>query len=102
MIVRIKNAYKAGKEKVNMPYSGLKENICEILKREGFIEDYSVENADVVSNKNISIKLAYYESKKPTVIDMKTTSTPGIRFYKKAKDIRVYKNGLGIFSFFLS
>jgi small subunit ribosomal protein S8 len=96
MIVRIKNAYKAGKEKVNMPYSGLKENICEILKREGFIEDYSVENADVVSNKNISIKLAYYESKKPTVIDMKTTSTPGIRFYKKAKDIRVYKNGLGI------
>ena len=96
MIVRIKNAYKAGKEKVNMPYSGLKENICEILKREGFIEDYSVENADVVSNKNIIIKLAYYESKKPTVIDIKTTSTPGIRFYKKAKDIRVYKNGLGI------
>jgi len=96
MIVRIKNAYKAGKENVNMPYSGLKENICEILKREGFIEDYSIENADAVSTKNINIKLAYHESKKPTVIDIKTTSTPGIRFYKKAKDIRAYKNGLGI------
>ncbi|MHB1660486.1 MAG: 30S ribosomal protein S8 [bacterium] len=96
MIIRIKNAYKAGKEKVSMPYSGLKENICEILKREGFIEDYSIGNADSVSTKNINIKLAYYESKKPTIIDIKTTSTPGIRFYKKVKDIRSYKNGLGI------
>ncbi len=96
MIIRIKNAYKAGKEKVSMPYSGLKENICGILKREGFIEDYSIENADVVSTKNIDIKLAYFESKKPTIIDIKTTSTPGIRFYKKAKDIRPFKNGLGM------
>jgi small subunit ribosomal protein S8 len=96
MVVRIKNAYKAGKEKVSLPYSALKENICEVLKREGFVEDYSVENADVVSEKSINIKLAYYESKKPTVIEIKTTSTPGIRFYKKVKDIRAYKNGLGM------
>lgn len=96
MIIRIKNAYRVGKEKVGIPYSRLKENICEILKREGFIEDYSVENSDSISTKNINIKLAYYEEKKPTIIDIKTTSTPGIRFYKKVKDIRRYKNGLGI------
>ncbi len=95
MIVMIKNAYKAGKEKVSIPYSGLKENICEILKREGFIDDFSVEGTESVSTKKINIKLGYYENKKPTVIDIKATSTPGIRFYKKAKDIRAYKNGLG-------
>ena len=96
MVVRIKNAYKAGKENVNIPYSGLKENLCEILKKKGFIEDYSVENAESVSLKSINVKLAYFESKKPTIIDIKTTSTPGIRFYKKVKDIRSYKNGLGV------
>ncbi|MGC8554277.1 MAG: 30S ribosomal protein S8 [Candidatus Acidulodesulfobacterium sp.] len=96
MVVRIKNAYKAGKENVTIPYSGLKENLCEILKNKGFIEDYSLENTESVSLKSIKVKLAYFESKKPTIIDIKTTSTPGIRFYKKVKDIRSYKNGLGI------
>ncbi len=58
MVVRIKNAYKAGKENVNIPYSGLKENLCEILKKKGFIEDYSIENADSVPLKSIKVKLA--------------------------------------------
>ncbi len=96
MVIRIKNAYKAGKEKVSVPYSGLKENLCEILKKQGFIEDYSIENEESVSSKSINMKLGYYEDRKPTIIDIKTTSTPGIRFYKKVKDIRSYKNGLGV------
>lgn len=96
MVLRIKNAYKAGKISVSLPYSGFKENICEILKREGFIEDYSVENSDSIALKNINIKLAYAAGKKPTIVNIETTSTPGIRFYKKVKDIRPYKNGLGM------
>lgn len=94
MVIRIKNAYKAGKEKVSLPYSGMKENICIILKREGFIDDYEINSNTVF--KNIEIKLSYFEIKKPTIIDIKVTSTPGLRFYKNVKDIKTYKNGLGM------
>ncbi|MCL4321550.1 MAG: 30S ribosomal protein S8 [Deltaproteobacteria bacterium] len=96
MIIRIKNAYKAGKESVNLPYSGIKENICMILKREGFIDDYAINNIKDSVFKNIEIKLSYFENKKPTIIDIKATSTPGLRFYKRALDIKPYKNGLGM------
>ncbi|HEC25659.1 MAG TPA: 30S ribosomal protein S8 [bacterium] len=96
MVVRIKNAYKVGKERVSMPYSKLKENICEILKEEGFINDFTIENVDLISIKSINIKLAYFEKVKPVIVDIKTTSTPGIKFYKKVKDMRRYKNGLGV------
>lgn len=96
MIIRIKNAYKAGKASVSMPHSALKENICVILKREGFIDDYEINNTLNTAFKNIEIKLSYFEGKNPTIIDIKVTSTPGLRFYKKVKDIRSYKNGLGI------
>ncbi|MDA8053660.1 MAG: 30S ribosomal protein S8 [Deltaproteobacteria bacterium] len=96
MIIRIKNAYKAGKERVNLPYSGIKENICVILKREGFIDDYAINNIKDSAFKNIEIKLSYFENKKSTIIDIKVTSTPGLRFYKRALDIKSYKNGLGM------
>ncbi|MCL4542325.1 MAG: 30S ribosomal protein S8 [Deltaproteobacteria bacterium] len=96
MVIRIKNAYKAGKKTVSLPYSRIKENICIILKREGFIDDYEINGSLNAVSKNIEIKLSYFENKKPTIIDIKVTSTPGLRFYKNVKDIKTYKNGLGM------
>ncbi len=96
MVIRIKNAYKAGKKTVSLPYSKIKENICIILKREGFIDDYEINDNLNTVFKNIEIKLSYFEIKKPTIIDIKVTSTPGLRFYKSVKDIKTYKNGLGM------
>ncbi len=96
MVVRIKNAYKAGKVTVAMPHSNLKENICAVLKREGFIDDYETESIVNTVFKNIKIRLSYFEGEKPTIIDIKTTSTPGLRFYKNVKQIKLYKSGLGM------
>lgn len=96
MVVRIKNAYKAGKVTVQMPHSNLKESICEVLKREGFIDDYETDSVPNTVFKNIKIKLSYFQDDKPTIIDIKMTSTPGLRFYKNVKDIKLYKSGLGM------
>ncbi len=96
MALRIKNAYKGQKDKVAFPHSGIKEKICSILKRDGFIEDFKVTQREGKSMKDIEIKLGYFENKKPTILEIKVTSTPSLRFYKGAKEIRPYKNGLGV------
>lgn len=96
MVIRIKNAYKAGKTSVSVPHSNFKVSICAVLKRDGFIADYEVNTIKDTIFKNIVIKLGYFEEKKPTIIEIKTTSTPGLRFYKRVTDIKSYKNGLGM------
>ena len=96
MIVRIKNASKAGRSNLTMPYSRMKENICSILQKEGFIGNYSVKEEENITKKALEITLKYTERKEPVILDIKVTSTPGLRIYKKVKEIKPYKNGLGV------
>ena len=93
MLTRIRNASRAGHSAVEFPGSRLKTAILEILKKEGFIEEYK-EKKD--GNKSdIEVKLKYYE-KKPVITQMERVSKPGRRHYAKARDLRAVRNNMGI------
>ncbi|MFH1913458.1 MAG: 30S ribosomal protein S8 [Pseudomonadota bacterium] len=89
MLTRIRNAYGAHHSDLVMPCSKMKTSIAGILKEEGYIADYAVEDRD------ISISLKYADGK-PLVTGLKRVSKPGRRVYVGASDIPRVQNGIGI------
>jgi small subunit ribosomal protein S8 len=89
MLTRIRNAYGAFHKDVNVPTSKMKSSIAGILKEEGYITDYAVEDRD------ISITLKYTDGK-PLITGLKKVSKPGRRVYVGASDIPRVQNGIGI------
>jgi small subunit ribosomal protein S8 len=93
MLTRIRNAQRAEKATVVIPASKVKAAIAQVLKDEGYIEDFRVRAAD---NRNfIEIGLKYYAGK-PVIERIERVSRPGLRIYKPAKDIPQVMNGLGV------
>jgi len=95
MLTRVRNACRARKERVDIPRSGLKVRIADILKREGYIEDYRE-----ISGKNggqgvLEVKLRYDEASRPVMINVQRVSKPGLRKYMKHNEIPTIRNGLG-------
>ena len=94
MLARIKNAQRAKKSDVVSPASRLRENVLEVLKREGYIAGYEKTNVRP-GIEELSIQLKYYEGS-AVITEIYRVSTPGRRVYSSVKDLpRVY-NGLGI------
>lgn len=92
-ITRVRNAGNAGHKYVESPASKIKLGISEILKDQGFIQDYEFVD-DGVQGK-INITLRYYK-RKPVIKKIKRLSKPGRRIYASVDKLpRVY-NGLGI------
>ncbi|MBQ9600759.1 MAG: 30S ribosomal protein S8 [Neisseriaceae bacterium] len=92
MLTRIRNAQRSNKVAVAMPSSKLKCAIAQVLKEEGYIEDFSV-SADV--KPVLSVSLKYYAGK-PVIEQIKRVSRPGLRVYKGSEEIPTVMNGLGI------
>lgn len=94
MLTRIRNAQRAKKSEVKSPASRLRENVLEVLKKEGYIAGY--ERSNVRSGiDELNIKLKYHEGVS-VITEIYRVSTPGRRVYSSVKDLpRVY-NGLGI------
>ncbi|MGD8305511.1 MAG: 30S ribosomal protein S8 [Ignavibacteria bacterium] len=91
-LTRVRNASKAGKVKVEIPSSKMKEGLAEILKKNGFIYDFKV---DEDNKQNIITILLRYTDGKPAIKGLKRISKPGLRVYSRASGLpRVY-NGLG-------
>lgn len=94
MITRIRNGQRAKKGSVVAPASRLRMNVLEVLKREGFIRDYSHREIRTGINE-LEIELKYFEGE-PVIREISRVSKPGRRVYSKIKDLpRVY-DGLGI------
>ena len=93
MLCRIRNSLGAGHPKVLVPMSKQKLQILKILKREGFIEKYTIEGTGV--KKNLNITLRYYNGK-PVIHTIKRVSTPGRRHYIKLSEIKPIRNNIGI------
>lgn len=93
-LTRLRNALKAEKKSVDVPASKFKVAISEILKKTGFINDFSIiETED--KKKYVSIKLKYHNG--DSVIEgLQRVSRPGIRRYVKFDELPRVKNGLGI------
>ncbi|PZO91776.1 MAG: 30S ribosomal protein S8 [Haemophilus parainfluenzae] len=93
MLTRIRNGQRVGKQSVFMPSSKLKEAIAKVLKEEGYIESYTVENRE--SKPTLTVELKYYAGE-PVIELIKRVSRPGLRVYRGTKDIPSVMNGLGI------
>jgi small subunit ribosomal protein S8 len=93
MLARIRNALLARHEAVEIPFSGLKVRIAEILKQEGFISDFSVQNDFPAA---LRVQLKYGEGRRPAIVGMRRTSRPGRRVYVRHKQIPHVLNGMGI------
>ncbi|MEE4246645.1 MAG: 30S ribosomal protein S8 [Kangiellaceae bacterium] len=94
LLTRIRNGQSAGKKAISMPSSKQKVNICNVLKEEGYITDYSV--ADEEGNKRtLSVVLKYYQGR-PVIDELKRVSRPGLRTYKKVGELPKVLNGMGV------
>lgn len=91
MLTRIRNAQLAGKPNVAFPHSKIKKAILEVLKKEGYLDSYSVSE----SGRDIQMDIKYYVGK-PVIDRICRTSRPGLRRYVSAGDIPLVQNGLGI------
>lgn len=89
MLTRVRNAYQALHQEVLIPKSNLKAAVAGILKDEGYIADYSVEERDI----RVILK---YADGQPLIAGMKRISKPGRRVYVASAEIPRVQNGLGI------
>ena len=94
MLTRIRNGQSARKSVVSSPSSRFRTNVLEVLKREGYIRNYS--SVDVRPGiKELKIELKYHDGQ-PVISEIQRVSRPGRRVYYGIRDLpRVY-NGLGI------
>ncbi|HSR02522.1 MAG TPA: 30S ribosomal protein S8 [Methylophilaceae bacterium] len=93
MLTRIRNAQSVNKISVSMPASKLKGAIANVLKDEGYIEDYSVDTNN--GKPVLNIELKYYAGR-PVIEKIERVSKPGLRVYKSGQDIPKVMNGLGV------
>jgi small subunit ribosomal protein S8 len=93
MLTRIRNGQAAEKTAVDMPSSKLKVAIAQVLKDEGYVEDFSVRND--AGKATLSIALKYYVGR-PVIDRLERVSRPGLRIYRQSRDIPRVMNGLGI------
>ena len=94
MLTRIRNANQNRAKDVSMPSSKMKETIASILKEEGYIADYSIEQNDVQNILTLTLK--YGTNKERVITGLKRISKPGLRVYANAEEIPYVLNGLGI------
>ncbi len=97
MLTRVRNALMVGKPTVEIPMSKIKIEIARILKEEGYIEEYTIVDAQPVNL--ISLQLKYYGSRrerKPVITNIERISKPGRRVYRGRKDLPRVMSGIGI------
>ena len=94
MLTRLRNANSAFHESVSMPYSKMKANIAEILEREGYIENFEVEDAKV--GKTLVLNLKFGPGRERALAGLRRISKPGLRVYAKSTNLPKVLGGLGV------
>ena len=94
MLTRIRNAARVKRPHVDIPASKLKTGLAEVLKREGYIWDWQVVEAE--PSKQLRIELKYGANGEDVIQSIKSISTPGRRVYRKAKEMKPVLGGMGI------
>lgn len=93
MLTRIRNGQRAAKTNVSMPSSKLKVAVAQVLKDEGYIENFAVTEAD--KKPVLEVELKYYVGR-PVIERIERVSRPGLRVYKGSTEIPKVLNGLGV------
>lgn len=90
LLTRVRNGIKAGHDKVEIPASKMKANICKVLKEEGYIKSFKIVAQDAT---NINLKVYF---KPNAIVGLKRISKPGLRIYKAHDKLPKVLSGLGI------
>lgn len=94
MLIRIKNAYLAGKKTVIIPYSKVKESIANVLVANGYITSFVKKETPTLQGE-LEVVLTY-KGKQPAVTDVKRISKPGRRSYSNVEKIPKTLGGYGV------
>lgn len=92
-LTRLRNASKAQKPEVNLPYSRIKGDVARVLKLEGYISDYSVDTAGSFPVLKVTSK---FVEQTPAITGLQRVSRPGLRRYVGAGEIPRVRGGTGI------
>lgn len=90
MLTRIRNANQQKHETVSIPYSNLKNDLANILKNEGFVTDFVVNEKEIIRILLITLK---YKGNERVITGLKRVSKPGLRQYAKVNEIPKVLNG---------
>jgi len=94
VLIRIKNAYQAGKRTVEVDYSKILNEIAKVLLKEGYLKNIKEEKVDK-NFKKLKLILKY-RSHRPSLTNIKIISKPSLRIYAKADKIPWVKEAIGI------
>ena len=93
MLTRTRNANKAMHETTTMPTSKIKEEIARLLKEEGYITDFRVEDGE--SFNTLTIDLKFGRNRERIITDLKRISKPGRRVYARKDRLPRVLGGMG-------
>lgn len=94
MLTRLRNANSAFHDTVEMPSSKLKSNIADILKAQGYIKGWTVEDAAV--GKTLVLELKFSPDRERALKGLTRVSKPGLRVYAKSTNLPKVRGGLGV------
>ena len=94
MLTRIRNAVRVERTHVDMPLSKVKRGVADVLKREGYIWDWS--EVESKPSNQLRIDLKYGPNGERVIQHLKRVSKPGCRVYSGSRDLRPVLNGMGI------
>jgi small subunit ribosomal protein S8 len=95
LLARIRNAHIAKHDRLDVPSSKLKLEVCRLLKEEGLIRNFRLLEGEGTV-KHVRIFLRYSEDGTPAIQSLSRVSRPGRRVYRGADEIRPVLNGLGV------
>lgn len=100
MLVSIKNASAKRKERVDVPFSGIKFGVVKLLKDEGFVANYKVLDPKVDKTIDrrgvIRVTLKYTLDKQPVIVGMRRVSKPSLRVYRPHDDFPKVRAAFGV------
>jgi len=96
MLTRIRNANVAMHDEVRMPSSKQKEALAVILKKEGYIDAFRIEPNTDRPGATLHITMRYSPERSRTISGIQRVSKPGLRVYRKSKEIPRVLGGLGV------
>jgi small subunit ribosomal protein S8 len=97
LLTRVRNANNAYHDTVPIPYSKIKAGVAEVLKEQGYIAGWRVEDVEGhASAKTLIIELKYGPNRERSIAGVRRVSKPGLRVYAKAQNLPRVLGGLGI------
>lgn len=96
MLTRLRNANTAMHDDVSMPSSKVKEALADLLKKEGYIEDFSIAANTDRPGSTLTVIMKYSPERARIISGIKRVSKPGVRVYTKSDSIPRVLGGLGV------